>query len=126
MLFRSEFTDGLKKPCIVSEYHFGAQGDGIFGYGNGTACRALNQQDRAQKFVAYTQSLLAHPAFVGAHWFQLTDEPVTGRFYDGENYNIGFVDVGDTPYPLMVDAARNIYAQAYTLHQAASPAITQK
>jgi hypothetical protein len=115
-----DFTKTLGKPCIVSEYHFGAQGGGLFGYGNGTAARALDQKDRAEKYTVYMKSLLATPAFVGAHWFQFTDEPVTGRNFDGENYNIGFVDVADTPYALMVDAARSVHAQAYALHQASA------
>jgi len=41
------------------------------------------------------------------------DEPLTGRAYDGENYNIGFLTVTDTPYPELVAAARAIYRQAY-------------
>ena len=27
----------------------------------------------------------------------VVDEPLTGRAYDGENYNIGFLTVTDTP-----------------------------
>ncbi|HEY8965684.1 MAG TPA: beta-galactosidase [Candidatus Methylacidiphilales bacterium] len=110
----------LNKPCLVGEYHFGAQDTGLFGYGNGNGIRALDQTERAALFTAYMKSLLAHPSFVGAHWFQLTDEPVTGRNFDGENYNAGFVDVADTPYPLLVAAARAIHAQEYALHQAAA------
>jgi agarase len=54
-----------------------------------------------------------NPAFVGAHWFQYVDEPLTGRPYDGENYNIGFVTVTDTPYPEMVQAARQVLSEVY-------------
>jgi agarase len=49
---------------------------------------------------------------VGVHWFQYIDEPLTGRF-DGENYNIGFVDVTDTPYPELRDAARRVNNTIY-------------
>jgi hypothetical protein len=31
--------------------------------------------------------VMDHPSFVGAHWFQYTDQPLTGRTLDGENYN---------------------------------------
>jgi|GEM_PF-2599507 len=44
---------------------------------------------------------------------QYVDEPLTGRAYDGENYNIGFLTVTDTPYPELVAAARAIHRQAY-------------
>jgi agarase len=43
---------------------------------------------------------------------------MTGRTYDGENYNIGFVDVTDTPYPEMVEAARAVHATLYQRHAA--------
>jgi hypothetical protein len=108
---------GLNKPCIVSEYHFGAQDSGNVGYGNGTDVRCANQGERAERYMTYMKSLLAMPMFVGAHWFQYNDEPLTGRNFDGEDYNIGFVDVADTPYQGMVDAARQIHSQAYTLHE---------
>ena len=43
----------------------------------------------------------------------MVDEPLTGRAYDGENYNIGFLTVTDTPYPELVAAARAIHRQTY-------------
>ena len=45
----------------------------------------------------YVENTLAMPAMIGTHWFQWTDEANTGRG-DGENYNIGFIDVTDRPY----------------------------
>jgi agarase len=54
-----------------------------------------------------------HPAFVGCGWFEYIDEPLTGRTYDGENYSIGLVDVTDTPYPELIEAARQVHADAY-------------
>jgi len=59
--------------------------------------------------------VLTHPNFVGCHWFQYNDQPLTGRWFDGENYNIGFVTVTDTPYPEMVEAAREIHGMAYRI-----------
>ena len=44
---------------------------------------------------------------MGTHWFQYADQPATGRG-DGENYQIGFVDVCDTPYPEIVKACREV------------------
>jgi len=37
----------------------------------------------------------------------------TGRVYDEENYQIGFVDIADTPYPEIIDASRNVGGQLY-------------
>jgi len=69
----------------------------------------------------YVTSVLKHPSFVGCHWFQYTDEPLTGRTFDGENYNIGFVTVTDTPYPEMVEAARVVQGEAYNTRAGVKP-----
>ena len=39
----------------------------------------------------------AHPYCLGAHLFILNDQSYLGRF-DGENYQIGIVDVCNKPY----------------------------
>ncbi|MPM75719.1 hypothetical protein SDC9_122713 [bioreactor metagenome] len=49
---------------------------------------------------------------VGAHWFQLRDQPLTGRS-DGEGYQIGFVDIADTPYREMIRTSRDIGEHMY-------------
>ena len=55
---------------------------------------------------------LDHPRFVGTHWFQWQDQPLTGRS-DGENYQIGFVTITDAPYPELVEAARDVAKGMY-------------
>jgi hypothetical protein len=106
-----KLPDGMDLPMIIGEYHFGALDRGLFH----TGLKATkNQDDRAAKYTAYLEGALRHPNFVGAHWFEYRDQPVTGRF-DGENYQIGFVDVCDNPYPETVAAARALGARLYTL-----------
>lgn len=100
----------LGKPCIIGEFHFGALDRGMFHTG---LVSTRSQAERAAMYVDYLHSVLDHPAFVGCHWFQYVDEPLTGRWFDGENYNIGFLTVTDTPYPEMVAAARKVHAEAY-------------
>jgi hypothetical protein len=51
---------------------------------------------------------------VGAHWFQCYDESTTGR-NDGENYQIGFLDICDTPYQETIAAARDIGYRLYSI-----------
>jgi agarase len=50
---------------------------------------------------------------VGCHWFQYQDEPTIGRVYDGENYQIGFVDVVNNPYPETIQACRDVGYSVY-------------
>ncbi|WP_281888807.1 hypothetical protein [Paenibacillus sp. YYML68] len=103
----------LDKPMIVGEYAFGATDRGMFGAGPNPDTAASSQQNRGAKYTTYMNSALNNPYFVGAHWFQYVDEPLVGRAWDGENYNLGFVDVADLPYAPMVNAAKSIHAQMY-------------
>ena len=105
-----DFTRKMSKPCIIGEFHFGALDRGMFHTG---LVSVASQQARAAQYEKYLHSVLDQPAFVGAHWFQYIDEPLSGRWFDGENYNIGFVDATDTPYPEMVEAARRVHGAIY-------------
>ena len=102
------YTD---KPVIIGEFHFGAMDRGMFHPGLVDAC---SQQGRADYYKRYVRSAVDNSAVVGFAWFQYIDEPNTGRSLDGENYNIGFVDVTDSPYPELVQAAREVNAKLYS------------
>ncbi len=103
------FTNTLGKPCIIGEFHFGALDRGMFHTG---LVAVESQEERGKAYQAYVRSVWKLPAFVGCHWFQYVDEPLTGRF-DGENYNIGFVSVVDYPYWELVEAARKVHGEVY-------------
>jgi hypothetical protein len=99
----------IDMPLIIGEFHFGALDRGMFHTGLRSA---PNQQDRADKYKSYVESALRNPYLIGTHWFQYKDQATTGRG-DGENYQIGFVDICDTPYPEIVQAAREIGESMY-------------
>jgi hypothetical protein len=105
-----QFNGGADVPLIIGEFHFGALDRGLFHTG---LVPTENQRARAEAYKQYVLGALRHPQFVGCHWFQYRDEPVTGRSWDGENYQIGFVDVADTPYRELVDAARAVGCHLY-------------
>jgi len=73
-----------------------------------------NQDERAKAYESYVRGALEHPAIVGTHWFQFGEQATTGRG-DGENYQIGFLDVCDTPYPETIQACRNVGTQLYQI-----------
>ena len=101
----------LDFPIVIGEFHFGALDRGMFHTGLRSA---KDQDERAAKFAAYVRTAAQGGWCVGTHWFQYRDQPLTGRF-DGENYNIGFVTITDTPYPEMRAAARALHAELYDL-----------
>ncbi len=104
------FLEDIDKPSIIGEFHMGATDTGLLNPG---LVHAESQTERAQMYVDYMHSVIDIPYFVGAHWFQYTDSPLTGRAYDGENYNVGFVSVTDTPYPEMVEAVEQVSSALY-------------
>lgn len=102
--------EGVDRPAIIGEFHFGALDRGMFHTG---LCPTASQTARAAAYRRYVGSALAHPAIVGTHWFQYGDQATTGRG-DGENYQIGLIDVCDTPYPETIAAVR---AMGYGLYR---------
>jgi hypothetical protein len=74
-----------------------------------------DQSERAIAYRYFVEQAAALDSFIGAHWFQWRDQPVLGRF-DGENYNIGLVDVTDRPYAELVAAARASHARLRDIH----------
>ncbi|MBK3517087.1 hypothetical protein [Carboxylicivirga marina] len=108
MVFHDKSID---KPIIIGEFHFGALDRGMLH----TGLRSVqNQEQRGRVYYEYIKGALENPYIVGAHWFQYGEQAVTGRG-DGENYQIGFLDVCDTPYQETIDASRKVGEQMYEL-----------
>ncbi|MGD0412692.1 MAG: hypothetical protein ABSC18_13440 [Verrucomicrobiota bacterium] len=99
------------RPVLIGEFHFGVPADGL---GAGLV-QTRDQVERAKGYRYYVEQAAALPGFLGAHWFTWRDEPVLGRM-DGENYNIGFVDVMDRPYPELVAGAKATHARLFDVH----------
>ncbi len=99
----------LNQPVMIGEYHFGALDVGLPASGIG---RVRNQADRGKAFRIYTEDAAAKPWCVGVHYFTLYDQSAIGRF-DGECYNIGFLDVCNNPHQPLCDAARAAHERLY-------------
>lgn len=96
-------------PVMIGEWHFGAYDAGLPATGIGSVA---NQADRGRAFRFYTEDAAANPNCVGVHYFILYDQSALGRF-DGENYNIGFLDVCNRPYDALCEAARKTHERVY-------------
>lgn len=111
----------VKRPILIGEFHFGTPDRGM---AEGLA-PTMNQAERAAGYRYYVEHCAADPAVIGAYWFQWLDEPVTGR-RDGENYNIGFIDVTDQPYPEMAAAAKLTNERLLDIHSGKIPPTDRK
>jgi len=110
-----------QKPVLIGEFHFGTPGRGL-------AAGLLQTKDQEERGVAYryyVENAAAIPALIGVHWFEWTDEPNTGR-NDGENYNIGMVDVTDRPYAELVEAMKTTHQRLLAVHSGKEPPVTRR
>jgi hypothetical protein len=103
-------------PIIIGEFHFGTIERGL----SPGLRQTISQEERGVAYRYYVENALAHPSLIGTHWFQWWDQPATGRG-DGENYNIGMVDVTDRPYKELVDAARETHKRLLEIHSGKIP-----
>lgn len=106
---------GCDRPLIIGEFHFGALDRGMLHTG---LVPTANQNARAGAYRDYLTGALKNPYLVGTHWFQYGDQATTGRG-DGENYQIGLVNVVDVPYPETIGAVREI---GYSMYKTRSDA----
>jgi agarase len=102
--------DEVDKPTLIGEFGFGADDAGHVHPG---IVLAADQKDRGRKYKKFMNSVIDNPYFIGAHMFQYMDGPITGRAYDGENYNFGIVTVTDIPYAPLVKAAKEVHSSLY-------------
>ncbi len=106
-----KLPEGIDAPVMIGEFHFGALDRGPF-------CPGLillrDQKHRAETYKEYVRTSLEHPQIVGVHWHQFSDQATSGRF-DGENMQVGWTDVCDTPYWETIGAVREIGARLYEI-----------
>jgi hypothetical protein len=101
----------LNQPVLIGEWHFGALDAGLPASG---LMRVKDQTARGRAFRVYLEDAAAQPWCVGAHWFTLYDQSALGRF-DGENLNIGLLDICHRRYEELCDAARVSHERLYAV-----------
>lgn len=107
--FDAAAMKAFDKPVLIGEFHFGSDDRGPFGKG---VASVASEQERGKAYARFLAAAAANPQIVGAHWFQYTDQPVTGRLLDGENSHIGLVGITDIPFQGFVDAVRTANLKA--------------
>lgn len=110
------------RPVMIGEWHMGAVDRGL----PSTGLRAVaDQHERGVAYRAYLEACAAHPDIIGAHWFTLNDQALLGRF-DGENYQIGFVDGCHRPYPEICAAATASHERLYGIVDGSVPPTAER
>ena len=102
------------RPLLITEFSFKAMDSGHPNT-KGAGSPVATQQDRADGFTQYVQTLMAIPSMVGYHWFEHTDQPFDGRG-DGEDCNYGLVNLNDEPWDILVNQMTKVNAQVEQIH----------
>jgi hypothetical protein len=117
-----QITDKARMPVMIGEFHHGSIDRGLPSTGIGGA---VSQEERGAAYRYYVEQGAMLPGLVGIHYFQLNDQPVLGRF-DGENYNIGLVDICNMPYDDMLQSVVQTNEQIYEVVSGKKPATTTR
>jgi len=105
----NQISQMLNRPILIGEWHFGALDVGLPASGIG---HVPDQESRGKAFRIYLEDAAAKPWCVGVHYFTLYDQSAMGRS-DGEDYQIGFLDVCNRPYEPLANAARKSHERLY-------------
>jgi hypothetical protein len=97
------------KPMFLSEFYWSSSSDSGLSGGREVA----SQRERGLAYRNYVEQAAATGYVVGIEWFQLTDQPVTGRSFEGfhgESSNTGLLDVTDRPWkPMLAEMMKTNY-----------------
>lgn len=105
-------------PVIIGEFYATARQNRSGNRNTGGHFTLLDTQaERARAAAAQARAYARFPFVVGWHWFQWCDEPTHGRD-DGEDYNMGLVDIHDVPYEELTAALTATNASAAADHAA--------
>ena len=123
------YFEGLRrlstKPVLVTEFFFAAQ-ENRSGNSNQTArskhpkpghlMTVTTQAERAFGVKNALRNFARFPNVVGTHWFQTCDEPLGGR-EDGEDYNMGLIDLANRPYEEVTEVFREWNPKLDDIHR---------
>ncbi len=85
------------KPQMWTEFHWGSTAES----GPPGRMDLPSQSARGKAYRHYVEGAAATGYVLGIEWFQLIDQPITGRWFEGltgEGYAIGLFTVTDRPY----------------------------
>jgi len=117
------YFNGLRqladKPVLVTEFFFAAEENRSGNKNTGHLMTVATQDERAAGLANAIEAFAGFPNVVGAHWFQYCDEPTAGRD-DGENFNMGLVDIANRPYEQVTTAFAAFNGKLESIHRGAN------
>jgi len=105
---------GGNTPFIMTEFHYGDISTGLtFG-----VRMAENEYEKGSMFRNYVEKMAYSGHVVGVNWFTWLDQAPTGRYFEGlggEAGAIGFFNVADRPYRILLEHVTETNFRIYDL-----------
>ena len=100
------------RPVLISEFGYRALDAPPPGTWPPIYPRLPDQKSRADATRIYLENTYKRDFILGAHWFELLDQPPEGRF-DGENSNFGLLNRYDDPYTEVIRVFQDFKKKIY-------------
>ena len=110
----------LDKPVLVLEHGLVTTSNGRPVYA-GATCNT--HAERGAYYRHVVENLASYSNFVGASYFSLYDQPLTGRDHGGggENFDFGLLNQQDQPYGDMIkEVKKTAFPRLYEIHEGLS------
>ena len=100
------------RPILIGEHHINLKSERQVSarWGASTA------DERIEYYNTYVETWAKTPYALGCHWYQYTDQHITGRGSNGENQCIGLVDITDQPHKELIETAKELSGKIYGWH----------
>ncbi len=108
-------------PMMITEWSFPALDSGL-PCKHGAGMRVDTQEQKAECYRIFADTMAGMPFMVGYDYFMWVDEPelgISSTFPEDSNY--GLVDVNDEPYTVLTDMATTVNERAQSLHAESDP-----
>ncbi|WP_372948835.1 beta-galactosidase [Mariniphaga sp.] len=100
------------KPILIGEHHINLASERQVPATWG----ATPPDERRAYYKNYVETWAKTPWSLGCHWYQFTDQHITGRVSNGENQPIGLVDITDQPHIELIETAKELSGKIYEWH----------
>jgi len=105
-----------QKPIVISEWYAKAMDAKGLASRRGAGWRVKTQEDRAKFYQTYLLGCFESGKIIGAQYFQYQDDPADTTDRDAiGGCNKGFVDTNYAPYAPLVQRAKAVNLQVYSL-----------
>lgn len=100
------------RPLLIGEHHVALKGKRQLPL----RWQVFDEKERYEYLTNYISTWARQPYSLGSHWYQYSDQHLTGRASNGENQLVGLVDITDQPHKELIKALREVSQKVYDLH----------